>query len=200
MNVQQMQNEVNQILSSLGARTLLVYVKPIRKTVAAAVGAKINGTILGFDVPVVGFIYVDEKLLNRGFTDSEVRFILAHECVHIFYNHAITTAFWHIIEQALKGDNNENYQVVEILKLLLALTSKSKLPPNAETLRNQEYEADNMAVNITSDLFSAISCLKKLSENNMNAPSHNWELFGKAVPAMTMRERITTLQAGAEMV
>jgi len=199
MNLLEMQNEVYSILSSLGARTFLVFVKPIRKTVAAAVGVKLNGTILGFEEPVGGFIYVDDKFLNKAFSDSEIRFVLAHECAHIIYNHVIASTFWKLIEQELKGENNENYEGIEFLKLLLALASKSHLPPNAETLRNQEYEADRVAVNITGDLFSAISCLTKLAGNDMKAPSHAWELFGKAVPAMTMGERLATLQAGMEM-
>ena len=199
MNLLEMQNEVNDILSRLGVKTFLVFVKPARKTVAATVGVKLNGTILGFEEPAGGFIYVNDKFLNKAFSDSEIRFVLAHECAHIFYNHAISSTLWHLIEQGLKGDNNENYEAVEILKLLLALTSKSNLPPNAETLRNQEYEADRVAVNITGDLFSAISSLTKLAGNDMTAPSHAWELFGKVVPAMTMGERIATLQAGMEM-
>ena len=194
-----MQYEVNQMLSNLGAGTIIVFVKPTRKTIAASVGIKLNGTFLGMNQPAGGFIYVNDKLLNKAFSDSEIRFVLAHECAHIFYNHAIATAFWHLIEQGLKGENNENFQEVEILKLVLALASKSNLPPNAETLRTQEYEADRVAVEVTGDLLSAISSLKKLAGNNLNGPSHNWELFGKAVPAMTMGERIAVLQTGAEM-
>ena len=196
-----MQNLSNQYLYSMDANTVLIYVRPTRKTVAAAVGVKINERILGLEPPAVGgIIYVNDKLLNKGFTDSEISFILAHECTHIFNNHVITTAFWNVLEQAIKGENNEHYELVEFLKLALALTSKSKLPPNAETLRNQEYEADRIGVNITGDLASAISCLSKLASNDMNAPSHTWELFGKAVPAMTMGERIVTLQTGLEMI
>jgi len=200
MNIQEMQNLANQFLYKLGATTVIIYVKPTRKTIAAAVGIKINEAILGFTPPATGgFIYVNDKLLNKGFTDSEISFILAHECTHIFHNHVITTAFWNVLEQAVKGESNEHYVLVEFLKLTLAMSSKSKLPPNAETLRNQEYEADRIGVNITGDLASAISCLSKLAGNDMNTPSHTWELFGKAVPAMRMGERIATLRAGTQV-
>jgi len=196
-----MQDLANQNLYNLGANTVIAYVRATHKTVAAAVGVKINERILGLETPAVGgIIYVNDKLLNKGFTDSEISFILAHECTHIFNNHVITTAFWNVLEQAVKGENNEHYELVEFLKLALALSSKSKLPPNAETLRNQEYEADRIGVNITGDLASAISCLSKLASNDMNAPSHTWELFGEAVPAMTMGERIATLRAGTQIV
>ena len=74
------------------------------------------------------------------------------------------------------------------------------MPPNAETLRNQEYEADRVAVSITGDLTSATTCLSKLVGNNMNAPSHIWELFDKAVPAMTMGERIEVLRMNGQFI
>ncbi len=191
-----MQNQANLILYQLGAKTVFVYVLPTKKIVAAAVGARVqNTTFLGFESPISGgLIYANEQFLNKSFTDSEIQFILAHECVHIYYNHAITSYVWNLIEQMLKGENNEHYEAIELIKFIFALTSKSRLPPNAETLRNQEYEADRIAVNITESLGSAISCLTKLADGKMQSPSHTWELFDKAVPAMTMGERINTLR------
>ena len=202
MNIQEMQNQANQILYQLGAKTVFVYVLPTSKTVASTVGAKVlNTTFLGFESPISGgIIYVNDQFLNKSFTDSEIQFIIAHECAHIYNNHAITSYVWNKIEEMLKGENNENYEVIEFIKFLFTLTSNSRLPPNAETLRNQEYEADRIAVNITIDLGSAISCLTKLVGGNMQAPSHTWELFDKAVPAMTMGERINTLRAGVEVI
>ena len=197
MNNQQMQSNVNQIFAAMGAQTNLVFVRPIKTTIAAAVGVKLNETvtILGLNSPAVGgFIYVNEKILNKSFTDSEIDFILAHECAHIFNNHTIATLFWNLFEKALKGEKNENYELIEIIKIGFVILSKSHLPPNAETLRDQEYEADRIAVSITHDLTSAVSCLSKLAGNNMNAPSHMWELFDKALPAMKMGQRIEALR------
>ena len=42
--------------------------------------------------------------------------------------------------------------------------------------------------------------LSKLVNNNMNAPSHVWELFDKAIPAMKMGERIESLRRNAQFV
>src|SRR2546427_6599629 len=106
-----MQSNVNQIFAAMGAQTNLVFVRPIKTTIAAAVGVKLNETvtILGLNSPAVGgFIYVNEKILNKSFTDSEIDFILAHECAHIFNNHTIATLFWNLFEKALKGEKNEN--------------------------------------------------------------------------------------------
>ncbi len=111
-----------------------------------------------------------------------------------FGNHAISKLFWSLLEQYLKGENNENEVIVELVKFLFTLTDRG-LPPNAETLREQEYEADKLAVlELTHDLGNAIACLTKLCNGDLDSPSHNWELFGNEVPAMTMRQRIATLQ------
>ena len=202
MNLTQMHDFAQQTIYNMGAQTVLVSLRPTRDTIAATVGIKIENipAILGLNSPGVGgIIFVNEKILKK-FTDSEIQFIIAHECVHIFHNHAIASMFWNLLEDAIKGDNNENYDFVEFIKLFLALSSQSKLPPNAETLRNQEYEADREAVNITGNLMSALSCLTKLAGNNMNAPSHTWELFNNTVPAMTMGERISTLRSGVQFI
>lgn len=202
MNLPQMHEFAKQTLYNMGAQTVLVTLEPTYQTIAATVGIKIENipAILGLNSPgAAGIIYVNEKILKK-FTNSEIQFIIAHECAHIFHNHAIASMFWNLLEDAVKGDNNEHFDSVEIIKLLLALSSQSKLPPNAETLRNQEYEADRVAVNITGDLMSALSCLTKLAGNNMNSPSHTWELFNNTVPAMTMGERISTLRAGVELI
>ena len=72
--------------------------------------------------------------------------------------------------------------------------SKSNLPPNAVTLRDQEYEADELATKEIGDLNVAISCLKRLVGNDLKQPSHTWELFDNEVPAMTMEQRIEELK------
>lgn len=200
MNIQQMQMTVDQIFSRLGTKTTLVLVKNTNNTIAGAIGLKIIKPLLGFEPPSVGgIVLINEKSL-KGFTDQEIQFILAHECSHIFNNHIVSKLFWNLLEKILKGEQNENYQLIEILKAFLALVSPSHLPPNAENLRNQEYEADHLAVSITGDLSSAISCLSKLVGNDMNAPSHTWELFGSVVPAMTMGQRLDALRGTFERI
>jgi Zn-dependent protease with chaperone function len=86
----------------------------------------------------------------------------------------------------LKGPDNKYYRLVEALK---AIAKPSQL-----VVRNQEYDADWGAVEITRSLPSAISCLKKFVVGNLQLPSYAWELFGMQVPAMTMGERISELE------
>jgi Zn-dependent protease with chaperone function len=125
-------------------------------------------------VPVTGVIYVDSTYLRQNnFTDGEITFILAHESVHIFRSHVVSRLAWNILESIVKGPQNKNYNFVEFFKALLALLSPDRLPPNAILLRDNEYEADELAVRfVTRDLNTAISCLKKLSGGNLNSVSH----------------------------
>jgi len=200
MEIDVMQGIVIGFFEKLGAKTNFVFVQHADKTIAGTIGLKSNSGLvemLGFNPPTVaGIIQVNDKYLHKNkFTDSEIHFILAHECVHIYNNHIINTLFWHLLEKYLKGEQNENYLVIELVKAVLALRAKSRLPPNAETLREQEYEADKIAVlSITHDIGSAISCLTKLVGGNLDQPSHTWELFGKVKPAMTMNQRIAMLR------
>ena len=197
MIISPFQSLVDEILIKLGAKASLVFVQSTTQTVASALGLKLDISVPLVDLrppAVVGLVYVNDKYLNNGFTDSEIQFILAHECAHIFNNHLISRLFWNVLEKVAKGEKNENYDMVELIKALLALTSTQHLPPNAITLRNQEYEADEIAVRLTGDLESAMSCLKKLVGNNMDNPSHAWELFDTAVPAMNMGQRIDELR------
>ncbi|MGB7953059.1 MAG: hypothetical protein WCF23_03690 [Candidatus Nitrosopolaris sp.] len=74
------------------------------------------------------------------------------------------------------------------------MTSPDFLPPKVLLLRSQEYEADAFAVRyITHDLSTASSCLRKLFGDNLNGPSHEWELIGLPLPAMTVQQRIDEL-------
>jgi len=176
-------------MSALGSSGGLLVVVSDKRTVAGA-----QGIIINFNGPHhIGRILVNEEYCSN-FTDSDMRFILAHECSHIYLNHIISTLFWQLFEQWLKGENNEYYLAVEGLKAAFKIFSGEKLPPNAVTLRNQEYDADESAVNLTGDLNSAVECLKRLVGYDLNRQSHGWELFGNVVPAMTMEERIAELQ------
>ena len=136
-----------------------------------------------------------DYLYQQQFTEKEIQFILAHEIAHIYKNHSLNTLMWNIIERILKNLNYNSPIIVETFKGFLALLSPNNLPPNAEDLKNNEYEADLIALNyITGDLRSAISCLQKLSNGDLNSPSHTWELFNLDLPAMTLKQRIEVLK------
>ncbi|MGZ8887379.1 MAG: M48 family metalloprotease [Nitrososphaeraceae archaeon] len=160
--------------------------------IAGAFG--INSTI--WPINTKGIILINSDYLDQGqFTEKEIQFILAHETAHIYKNHSLNTLMWNIIERLLKNVDYNAPLIVETFKGLLTLLSPNNLPPNAEDLKNNEYEADMIALNyVTGDLRSAISCLQKLSNGDLNSPSHTWELFDLKLPAMTLRQRIDVLK------
>lgn len=183
---------VKQIFATLGANNVSVNVQ--HNTLVPVAGATgINPSFLPF--PVTGVIFINNDALEQlRFNDKELIFILAHECAHIYQNHIISKIGWSFLESILKGPENKYYVVVELIKGILALLSRDGLPPNAESLRDNEYEADEIAVRfVTNDIASAVSCLRRLSGGNDESPSHNWEFWNTPLPAMSVRERISEL-------
>jgi Zn-dependent protease with chaperone function len=194
LNIKSCQDTVNWILTN---RLLIndhnvIVIDTKTSLIACAFG--INSTIWPINTKGIVLINFD-YLSQQQFTEKEVQFILAHEIAHIYKNHSINTLMWNIIERILKNLDYNAPIIVDTFKGLLALLSSSNLPPNAEDLKNNEYEADLIALNyITGDLRSAISCLQKLSNSDPNSPSHTWELFNLNLPAMTLKQRIEVLK------
>ena len=194
LDIKLAQNYVNSILTN---RLLIndhnvIVINTKNSLIAGAFG--INSTI--WPINTKGIILINSDYLDQGqFTEKEIQFILAHETAHIYKNHSLNTLMWNIIERLLKNVDYNAPLIVETFKGLLTLLSPNNLPPNAEDLKNNEYEADMIALNyVTGDLRSAISCLQKLSNGDLNSPSHTWELFDLKLPAMTLRQRIEVLK------
>lgn len=194
LDIKLAQNYVNSILTN---RLLIndhnvIVINTKNSLIAGAFG--INSTI--WPINTKGIILINSDYLDQGqFTEKEIQFILAHETAHIYKNHSLNTLMWNIIERLLKNVDYNAPLIVETFKGLLTLLGPNNLPPNAEDLKNNEYEADMIALNyVTGDLRSAISCLQKLSNGDLNSPSHTWELFDLKLPAMTLRQRIDVLK------
>jgi Zn-dependent protease with chaperone function len=80
-----------------------------------------------------------------------------------------------------------------LIKGILALLSRDGLPPNATSLRDNEYEADEIAVRFVHP-DTAVSCLRRLSDGKDESPSHYWEFLSTPLPAMSVGERIAELR------
>jgi Zn-dependent protease with chaperone function len=194
LNIKSCQDTVNWILTN---RLLIndhnvIVIDTKNSLIAGAFG--INSSIWPINTKGIVLINFD-YLSQQQFTEKEVQFILAHEIAHIYKNHSINTLMWNIIEQILKNLDYNAPIIVDTFKGFLELLSPNNLPPNAEDLKNNEYEADLIALNyITGDLRNAISCLQKLSNGDLNSPSHTWELYNLNLPAMTLKQRIEVLK------
>ena len=194
LNIKSCQDFVNWILTNrlLINNHNVVVINTKTSLIAGAFG--INSTLWPINTKGIILINLDE-LYQRQFTEKEIQFILAHETAHIYKNHSLNTLMWNIIERILKDIDYNASLIVETFKGFLALLSPNNLPPNAEDLKNNEYEADLIALNyVTGDLRNAISCLQKLSKGDLNSPSHTWELFNLNLPAMTLKQRIDVLK------
>ncbi|MFB5599170.1 MAG: M48 family metalloprotease [Nitrososphaeraceae archaeon] len=194
MNIKSCQDSVNWILTN---RLLIndhnvIVINTKTSLIAGAFG--INSTI--WPINTKGIILINFDYLNqRQFTEKEIHFILAHEIAHIYKNHSLNTLMWDIIERLLKNVDYNTPVIVETFKGFLELLSPNNRPYNADDLKNNEYEADLIALNyVTGDLRNAISCLQKLSNGDPNSPSHTWELFNLDLPAMTLKQRIEVLK------
>ena len=194
LNIKSCQDSVNWILTNrlLINNHNVIVINTKASLIAGAFG--INSTIWPINTKGIILINLD-YLYQQQFTEKETQFILAHEIAHIYKNHSVNTLMWNIIERILKNLDYNSPLIVEIFKGLLALLSPNNLPPNAEDLKNNEYEADLIALNyVTGDLRNAISCLQKLSNGDLNSSSHTWELFNLNLPAMTLKQRIEVLK------
>lgn len=194
LNIKSCQDFVNWILTNrlLINNHNVIVINTKTSLIAAAFG--INSTIWPINTKGIILINLDE-LYQRQFTEKEIQFIIAHETAHIYKNHSLNTLMWNIIERLLVNLDYNSPLIVETFKGFLTLLSPNNLPPNAEDLKNNEYEADLIALNyVTGDLRNAISGLQKLSNGDQNSPSHTWELFNLDLPAMTLKHRIDILK------
>ena len=194
LNIKSCQDSVNWILTNrllINDHNIIV-IDTKTSLIAGAFG--INSTIWPINTKGIILINLDD-LHQRQFTEKEIQFILAHETAHIYKNHSLNTLMWNIIERLLVNLDYNSPLIVETFKGFLSLLSPNNLPPNAEDLKNNEYEADLIALNyVTGDLRNAISCLQKLSNGDPTSPSHTWELFNLNLPSMTLKQRIDVLK------
>jgi hypothetical protein len=54
--------------------------------------------------------------------------------------------------------------------------------------------ADETALQITNDIVAAKSTLSKICNNNLNSTSHAFDLAGRSLPAMTLRDRLEEME------
>ena len=190
MREAELQNIINEFFSKLGNRNTLVSVEIIRdpKIIAGARGLKLKL----FNFPF-GQIYVS-KFLLRTLSKDELKFVLAHEVVHIDQSHLPITILLKLSKEII-DELGKVFPVALGLSVLwdfvkLFIRLQGSLPPEAAISKQQELQADIWAIFLTGNKTAAITCLKKLVNNKLDAPSHLWEVFDVKLPIMTMRERI----------
>ena len=196
LDINILQNSVNNIFKHLGATSSNVTIIPTIYLSTSTIG--LNPNIIG--LPVKGTIYVNLNELTQ-FNETELLFILGHECIHIYNNHIWARTGWTILEEFFNGLDTKKIGTLDVIKTLYSLinclVSNNFLTPREATLRDQEYEADELSVKLIigqNNLQTAINCLNKLVNHNLNISSHEWKLFSTPIPIMSMGQRIKELQ------
>lgn len=169
----ELQNIVNQFFYKLGNSNTLVSVEIISdpNIIAQARGLKLPVLNVPF-----GQICVSRSLLNK-LSKDEIGFVLAHEAAHIDQNHLPITILHKLPKDIIDelGKNNLDAKALsvgyEMVKLWIH--SQGNLPPEAAINKQQELQADFLAVWLTGNKTAAITCLKNLVNNDLDAPSHN---------------------------
>ena len=148
----------------------------------------------------LGLIAAEKEFLSN-FDMGETEFILAHETAHIIKNHSVIALILEILGKEIKKmvkKNTQHYEAIEFLWNLIFILTKGTTF-NGLVIKNQEKEADLLAVQLTNDRPKAISALEKLARlyanGNLDAPSHVTFIENGAIPAITFRERIQTINA-----
>jgi len=180
----------DEIFSRLGYQKTSVFVEIINdpKILAGARGV----TLPLFNVPF-GRIYIN-RLLDSMLSSEEIQFILAHEAVHIHQNHLPVSVLAKLPKIWLDELSLE-YPGASVLSLIwdsikIWIYGQGGLPPEVNITKQQELQADVWAIFLTRNKTAAINCLKKLVNNDLNQPSHEWEVLDVKLPVMTMQERI----------
>lgn len=132
------------------------------------------------------------------FSYEEVRFIISHECAHIFENHNLARALFAAIEDALPiiTNNPISTDFIKVISSTVNLIITGHFRDiSGEILANNELQADRMAARYTGTSVHGINSIRKLARNNLNSFSHFWDLVGYKVGALTAHERINNLLA-----
>jgi|Deesub1362B_J571_1020462.scaffolds.fasta_scaffold00003_188 Zn-dependent protease with chaperone function len=186
------QRYINRVFKTLGAKESSVKLSIIKDSspIAKASGAKVMDT-------TYGFITISTKIIDLLDFD-EIKFVLAHEATHIYMNHLPIRLFSDLIRGSVYSLAYRYPPAViaifasEALKYLQYTAGSS--PAEAGLTKSQEIQADLWGIIITGNKSKSVSALLKLANNDLDRPSHLWEVLGVKLPVMTVRERIRLIE------
>ena len=185
-----LQGFVKRLFARLGCKLSIVAVEISTEDKILAGAQGVN-----FLIPF-GKIKISRKLLDL-LSNTEIEWVLAHEVAHIYLNHLVGTVSF-AVARALAEDEarkDTNFKMLlrvwDCFKLLTFVGGT--LPPSAALIKDQELDADALAVFLTRNKASARSALLKLTGNKPGVASHTWEVLSMPLPVMTIRERLSAL-------
>lgn len=183
--------------ASLGVRNIFIQIERADNDlipVAGALGGCFHDPWYNTGRTTLCKIYINLNIMAQ-LNDSEICFVIAHECSHIYLNHSIATflgnlptSFSKLLDTLTIPAANRAY--VDFLKIAISLSNVLNLHNNMDLIKKQELEADRMAISITNDINGAKSCLLKICNGDHNCISHFFEVGSKRFPIMTVEQRI----------
>lgn len=164
---------------------------------AFTIGGKIPKIAL-FNTPEIpiGLIYVQENYVDS-LLIGELEFVVLHELGHVVNNHVVwniglflakeTLVDW--LRDLLETSRKNVRDLIGLVKLVLG-----KKTIEEEITAQKEFMADAYAIKLQGNKHHAISFLQKLSNGNLESPTHVTQdgVFFKT--AVTFRERIEAIQ------
>lgn len=197
-----LENSFRNTLTHLNFENVNVITIPVQNNIApiaAVCGLSIPRNLF-FDKNTVFAVFLINNNIMRSFNMREWNFIIAHECGHILYNHALLSLIVKAPEIYSKiisiVEKNPIYQqAYELIKFLIPLLIDNKITTiDKELIRKTEFEADHFAVRYTGDLETAENVLKRITNGNIDVPTHFFEYGDKKIPALTVEERINNIK------
>jgi Zn-dependent protease with chaperone function len=162
------------------------------------------GLASSMEVGGFGMVFVEKSALESDTVPERLKdFIIAHEVAHIVRGHIVVYAFTRtsfgamleavkdVLESALKSKKPEDFILGLLLFLLFKFPLAKLAEVDAETVKKQELEADNIAVQLAGRE-GALLFAKWLGELKRRGydVSHESVL---GFPALTIEERISNL-------
>jgi Zn-dependent protease with chaperone function len=179
---------------------LIIELPNFKESAAFCIGFRIKIDELHIDWPL-GFIFISRTLIEN-LKEDECQFVVYHELGHIMNNHLILTALVVLCKQKLinwlakklKSSTKDAETLVGLIKILYSLLTKKRSIEEKITAQ-KELDADRFAVKCQHKKGPALSVFYKLSNGQLNAPSHFTIDGSFRLPAITYEERIKAIKS-----
>jgi len=157
-------------------------------------------SILGFPEFPIGAIFISDVLCSR-LPEDELEFVVLHELGHIVYSHSVNNLIVYGLKTTFVSWLTEIFEVtptvvenvIGLLKWLYHTWSGQRTIEEQITAQ-KELEADRYGVTLQGRKEPAISVLIKITNQNIDAPTHVTVDGSFVLPAITARERIEAIR------
>lgn len=153
--------------------------------------SKIPSPAFSIGLGTFGLIGASSNLISI-MTHEELKFVVAHEVGHILHSHVLFNLAPSILKEIIGDRDFEDVKkFFALFEIFLMLTGKEGFV--RKITKDKELDADRFAILLMRDKESAKSALLKLVNNDMDQVSHMCKIGDVQLPALTIRERIESI-------